>query len=751
MSRVSSPGQHEEVKLSIQLPGGLSVVVRAPAGASALAADLLRDIALFEPSGVPAVSEASFELVSDAGSSASRVAPRPETRDSILRSFPVCPARLFKDANRLCGSSVSGRERIQRAWTAGSWAAAVLHRRVGSPNRTPALDLRSRYYAVVAAPGLEEPTIFQSAASYWKVIGSLEDSPSISQSFPSELEAKEGDGEALVLVVQKRPGGFLVAVPIGFLPEEVLAVGNSQNPPGPVGPSTVVVVPLVLLDNGVLTPTGGSASVLVVDLSEDVLPQLRLPSAFEQKDFAFDPDQPFGIPQPQELLLRVRDWLVAAGDSSAEGYLSVMQEVEDLDGKPLEEGDLDLEEVPQGTANGGVAAPKAASARRKQPAHGPERPTLGAKKPTVASLASALDQLLQSNQGMSNQLQALSQRQLVLEQQLVAAPPQSSSMPCSALRLPISASLNVPRTQPQSVAKSLGTPPRTVAPCATGLLQSPSLKPPALAELEGEKILEGQSTSSDPLARAVMVQAQALTELVGQIASQSSDPLVDLVGGSGSAGTRGAVGRAKLQMELAQQKGLFFQSVLTQMARRMQPTQPAQGSPQDLLARGVCGSQYLERYGGYAKHRELGHLQFQVMSIMDFLQAGNWDAAKDATALLSVVLDQACLDNGRFDLAHLLCLQEEPPTSIFTHKPAHALSRTKAFSPLADQKWVTVALAYLKELDTITAKRLELGGQKPNAFGSASTDEGPKAKAQPKKKQKGGGKGAQQKQESEEA
>ena len=123
--------------------------------------------------------------------------------------------------------------------------------------------------------------------------------------------------------------------------------------------------------------------------------------------------------------------------------------------------------------------------------------------------------------------------------------------------------------------------------------------------------------------------------------------MAELVGGVAGAGTRGAAGRAKLQSELALQKGLFFQSVLCQMARRMQPTMPASGTPQELLLRGVSGTQYFERYEG---HRELG--TFRVMTIMDFLQDENWPAAKDATALLSVVLDQACLDNDRFELAN---------------------------------------------------------------------------------------------------
>ena len=46
----------------------------------------------------------------------------------------------------------------------------------------------------------------------------------------------DSEGEALVLIVQNKPEGFLAAVPLGCLLEEILAVGNSPNPPGPVGP-----------------------------------------------------------------------------------------------------------------------------------------------------------------------------------------------------------------------------------------------------------------------------------------------------------------------------------------------------------------------------------------------------------------------------------------------------------------------------------------------------------------------------------
>eukprot|EP00435_Cladocopium_sp_Y103_P027487 s3398_g6.t1 len=212
-----------------------------------------------------------------------------------------------------------------------------------------------------------------------------------------------------------------------------------------------------------------------------------------------------------------------------------------------------------------------------------------------------------------------------------------------------------------------------------------------------------------------------------------------------TAGTRGAQGRARLQAELAAQRGTFFASVLSAMSRRMFPNLSAEGSPQELMDRGVCGTRYLERFGGFGRVRELGCLQYQVMSIMDCLQSSNWQAARDQTALL----DQAALDQGKFDLAHLLCLQEEPPSTIFTNRQGNLLAKTRAFSPLADQKWVTVALAYIKELDVITSKRLELTGTgKQSTFAAASGAESstaaPKAKQQPKRKAKASGKGNQQ-------
>ena len=181
------------VELRISLPGGLKVVVSAPSSSASLAAELLGHISTFQGSSSAAPSERSFELVSSLGDP-DLVAPArvrgSETRDSILASFCPCPSRLLSHSGRLSGASISGEARVRRAWLAGQWAGAVRSSRIGSPNRTPAIELRPRFYAVLRADNLEKPTIFRSAASYWRCIGSLENSSSISQAFPSEIEAK---------------------------------------------------------------------------------------------------------------------------------------------------------------------------------------------------------------------------------------------------------------------------------------------------------------------------------------------------------------------------------------------------------------------------------------------------------------------------------------------------------------------------------------------------------------------------------
>eukprot|EP00435_Cladocopium_sp_Y103_P052526 s2167_g16.t1 len=547
-------------------------------------------------------------------------------------------------------------------------------------------------------------------------------------SWPSQTEA-DGVSEALVLVVAKRSGGFLLAVPLDFLPSGVLQRANEGHEAGPVGASTVLVLPSVIVDGGVRSPTGTMVSVVVVDVAEDLLSRLRLASEVEDIAMPFDLDSPFALPDPVQLLSRAMEWVRAAEDETGLAFYSAV-EAEEVP----ESAEERQEEVPH--------LPKQRARPKRQPA-GRGTPTGdgGGPKPkrvTNASLAASMDQLLELVPSLSNQLQNLAQRQDALESR-VAAPTRAGTL---GLSQPLSSSLAPRPVAPGIVARAIATPPPRTNPKTPNVFLPPQdCQPPELLALEEDKPGEAIGGGTD-LARAVLAQSQALSALVGQIAQTHQDPLMDLGSSGSSASTRGSLGRAKLQAELATHSGGFYLNVLRAMARRMQPTSAATGTPAELMQRGICGTLYMERFGGFGKHRDLGMILYQIMTCMDFLQTDNIGAARDSLALLAVCLDQAVLDNGKFDLAALLTLQEEPPSAIFLNRHQSTLSRSRAFSQLADQRWVTVSLAYLNEMDLITTKRQELNmGPQSNAKGSNDPAPSAKAKRQAKRKAKGGGKG----------
>lgn len=167
----------------------------------------------------------------------------------------------------------------------------------------------------------------------------------------------------------------------------------------------------------------------------------------------------------------------------------------------------------------------------------------------------------------------------------------------------------------------------------------------------------------------------------------------------------------------------------------------------DLALRGVTPTAYVERYGGYSRTRDLGCLMWQVAMLMDHLQMDNMPAAKDSAALLAVCLEQSALDNGRMDIGLLLSLSEDPPAGVFQNKAVTNYAKGRAFAPLAEQKWVTIALSYIKEMDLIASKRQDATGGKPSQEGGGDQ---PNPKKAPKSKAKGGKKGQKASTEMEE-
>ena len=79
---------------------------------------------------------------------------------------------------------------------------------------------------------------------------------------------------------------------------------------------------------------------------------------------------------------------------------------------------------------------------------------------------------------------------------------------------------------------------------------------------------------------------------------------------------------------------------------------------------------------------------------------------------------------------------------MFTNKTLANHFRVRAFAPLADQKWITNALSYIKELDTITNRRTDIAGKqredKPDAPANPASKRAAKRTARPWKKKSQG-------------
>lgn len=536
---------------------------------------------------------------------------------------------------------------------------------------------------------------------------------------------------ALVLVLLKRHTGFLLAVPEGFFSEEALSAGLTAEQDAQIGVSTVLTIPagekFDLTNHDHPVPVdGGMVSVVLVDVSHEMeqflspfIPEEHNVDAMHGFDFVNQYLLPLAAPLTQAAWL----WIQDPSSGQRVAFYSADEElVEDVSPR---------------------AVPLPARSRGRQPStRKGVQPAAedGQRKPraTVATLAASLEKMSESIPRLADQMSEMQLRQQNMEERL-AGEMDKQSRP-SALRQPLGSSATlgslsaVPK--PSELLREMPPPSRNTA-YRQVPLQRPHvsfLAQEEVAELEGEKM--NLEEGSD-LAKAILAQSQALTSLVQHLAS--SDPLQDLASSSSSTlSSKGTQGRQRLQQELAQQRGTFFTAVVLQaMSRRMQPTRIAEQTPQELALRGITPSAYLERFGGYGKVRELGCLQWQVGLILEHLQNDQVTAAKDATALLCVCLEQMALDGGRSDIGLLLSLTEEPPAGVFTNRSMQGVLRGRPFAPLADQKWITTALAFIKEMDLIASRRLD-ATSKSTEKDTPSTEANPK-KA-PKKHPKGKGK-----------
>ena len=429
---------------------------------------------------------------------------------------------------------------------------------------------------------------------------------------PYVLEAQPGsdiDGvvECYVLVVMRGAEGVLLATPLDAIPQELLDAGNQEGSDGIFGPSTMITVPGVVQDNGTIAPTGEDLQVRLIDCGRGVASLLQHPAIGEEVLYGFDKDQPYALPNPDALLSEASKWVTSAAGLPS-FYTAESTAV-----------------TPQGTSTAKERSQKAWRRRgysfRKEcfkakedddgssckfsgiPHHGHssvDRSAPGSGGPT------------ESNRGAS-----------------VGSPFATTSSTCQTSG---GSFLNPSEAKLGGSCKSYVASSKDFEAAGIGTSSSAGLKTRSrLGAGEGK----GHSRNHRSVKFSKSCQSQALTTLVSQIAAAGQDPMADLTGASSSTSTRGAQGRARLQAELARHQGTFFLSVLQQMARRMAPTSVAEVTPAELVERGITGTRYLERFGGYGRMKEWGQLQYQVMTALDYLMQDNIPAAKDTVALLA--------------------------------------------------------------------------------------------------------------------
>ena len=184
---MSQPEQDSEVvELSLQL-SGLAITVR---GSPSRAVEFVRGLS-DQASPAPSHHGYPSQPGTPASTVRSWVSSSVETRCSIASEFPSCPAHwLGLAASRLSGSRIGGADRARRAWLAGCWARAVIDSRIGSPNRSAAIELPNRFWCVLSCQGLTCPRVFTTSRQFFAAVGAVEGSTTVCHAFPSETESR---------------------------------------------------------------------------------------------------------------------------------------------------------------------------------------------------------------------------------------------------------------------------------------------------------------------------------------------------------------------------------------------------------------------------------------------------------------------------------------------------------------------------------------------------------------------------------
>ena len=380
-------------------------------------------------------------------------------------------------------------------------------------------------------------------------------------SFPLDVPVEEAFA-GYALVVMRRDGGALLALPVGLIAMEALQTVSLEDPASDLGPHTVVPVPGVKEADGSLQLLGSDLDVLLVDVSDAVVANL-VPMELSDLDptsvLGFHEDVSY-LPDAATLLKLTKEWVASATAERVQFYSAD-------EGGPAEEQTA----VPKQKAKAKASTdkPKTVSAAKQVASHIQQISSL------LPNMASQLAEIQEEQKNMREAIRL----------QNMLPPPRGTQTPVT---MPM-----------QSFAKMLGAPPRTKQ-----VTFAPPPPKKAAVELDSALNVQEQAEEGDhlsersPLAMAMLEQSRALTTLVSHLQSGTS--------------SRGSQGREKLQRELSQRSGGFFLAIMQNAFRRMKPASPLPANLEELAHADFSMVQYMERCGGFANAKDLGIVQYAL-------------------------------------------------------------------------------------------------------------------------------------------
>ena len=427
---------------------------------------------------------------------------------------------------------------------------------------------------------------------------------------PAEIAAQSTEVLCYAFPVCKRRGGLTLAVPLAALNSEVLIDNMQREDAGLVGPSKSFSKPLMIEDEeGQVNATTSTCRFMVVDFGDDVLPFLQDYETFDPDSadsvIPLDVDQPAGVPSAEDLVEEVKQWAVMENSGRANFYSAREEQEEDP--------------VVKASAKG---APKKSTQKRLSNAAIMEQ---------VTQLTAAVQALTAKQEEMSRGgliQNAAASASHAKDPQFGGGSLVAPQMPGVAESLGIGLSGKSPPTMQIQKALSLVGPPPKVKPVQSEAAQ---------ADTFPEDELKHWSTphpSADPMVNAMAQQSQALTALVAHFTN--SDPMSDLASGGGLGHSSATQRRERLQNDLAMGTSTYFLQVAQQMNRRLNPSRAMVNSEAELAASGTSLLTYLERFGGYRRHRENGLVMWVLGHAFDALLVGNIQKAKEHIALFGL-------------------------------------------------------------------------------------------------------------------